>query len=128
MIGSGCRVEDPAQADVFFIPIRNTDVCLSHGNIMAAFERCGIDHGDHHNLPGMWRWLLQQPTFRDSDGSNHFMFSDAPFAHLKNGNVRRLRLSPHVCILRTSSVATLACKIDTRCYIDLLASMSCSMC
>jgi hypothetical protein len=64
------------------------DVCLAYHNAMAPFEKCGIDHGRHHNITGMWRWLLQQPSFRDSDGSDHFIMVDLPFTHLRNENVR----------------------------------------
>jgi hypothetical protein len=91
-----CRVDNPDEADVFFIPIRHIDVCLAYHNAMAAFAKCGIDHGEHHDLPGMWRWLLQQPSFRDSDGSDHFLFLDLPFTHLRNENVR-LPMTALIC-------------------------------
>jgi hypothetical protein len=74
------RVTDPARADLFFIPLESRHTCATSTGFRGDeargyFERCGYDYRDRaqRTIPDMWKWLLTQPSFRDSDGSDHFV-------------------------------------------------------
>ena len=82
-----CRVMDPKEADLFFIPLRHVDVCQWYENALAPFEECGLVHGPH-NITGMWQWLMQQPSFSESDGSDHFLFMEYQLSSVWIHNVR----------------------------------------
>jgi hypothetical protein len=66
------------------------DLCNAHQRSSTAFKPCGLDFPEHHNITGMWEWLLQQPAFARSNGSDHFLVIEAAYSHLKNFNVRPL--------------------------------------
>lgn len=68
---------DARRADVFFIPWRTRDMCVTLSAVQ-PFKRCGVDFSQGRDVPAMWRWLLQQPAFQESDGGDHFLILDPP--------------------------------------------------
>ena len=68
---------DAQRADIFFIPWRTRNMCVQKSAV-DGFKRCGVDFLQGRNVPGMWRWMLQQPSFQASDGSDHFLIIDPP--------------------------------------------------
>ena len=76
-------VTDPAEADLFFVPVEAFDACYAKKSwAQTVMRECGTDYKQYSDLQGMWRWLLQQDTFRQSDGSNHFIFAEFPLPYL----------------------------------------------
>jgi hypothetical protein len=74
------RVTNPAEAQLFFVPLEVYDTCQARKKSMQAVNReCGIDYRRHDDFVAMWRWLLQQDAFVTSDGSDHFMFTEFPY-------------------------------------------------
>lgn len=80
---------DPAKAHLFFVPFMTRNMCIAWG--VRVFRQC--DAGEPpamRDVAGMWRWLLAQPQFASSDGSDHFMVIEPPWDHFERV-VRRLQ-------------------------------------
>ena len=79
------RVSRAAKAHLKLIPMHTRNVCFAgdHRGTMDPFQDCGIDYEAGKDLPGMWRWLLAQPSFSQSNGSDHFIVIDPPYTHLQ---------------------------------------------
>ena len=74
------RVSQPEDAHLKFIPLQTRNMCFAGDNYtLTEFEGCGINFQASMNLPGMWKWLLSQPSFVNSNGSDHFMIVEPPF-------------------------------------------------
>ena len=97
------RVDDPGDAQLFFIPLEIYDTCMADKRKMQAINReCGIDYRKHSDFVAMWRWLLQQDAFAASDGSDHFLFTEFPFkagqrSYLHTSVRLRQPVTLHVC-------------------------------
>jgi hypothetical protein len=90
-------VHAPEEADVLFVPLHTRNVCNAYPR--SIWRKCGIDYHKHKDLPGMWRWLLQQPSFAASNGSDHFIITEPPYNHMEEAvrrhpHVRRAGLAP----------------------------------
>lgn len=71
----------PEKADVFYIPFMSRNMCVNYGG--KPFRDCGlVDFVKMRNVTGMWRWLLEQPHFLQSDGSDHFLVIEPPWHHM----------------------------------------------
>ena len=78
---------DPSQAHLKFIPLHTRNVCSRHyitgkRNVTAFYETCGLQYEGRNALPDLWHWLLKQPSFAESDGSDHFIVIEPPLNHL----------------------------------------------
>jgi Exostosin family len=83
------RVDKPEEADLFFIPLDAYDTCYARSQqVQTVNQECGINYTSYGAVPNMWRWLLKQPSFQKSDGSDHFVFAEQPLPYLKR-KVRR---------------------------------------
>ena len=77
-------VRDPTEAHVFFIPLDTQDSCYARkGSEQWANWECGIDFRQYSDISGMWQWLLQQESFLNSNGSDHFIFATQPLPYLE---------------------------------------------
>ena len=83
-----CRVQNPDEADLLYIPIHQRNMCSASAwsTHSAAYfaQQCGIDYLAVKDVPGMWRWLLQQPSFLRSNGSDHFIITEQPYSHMQH--------------------------------------------
>ena len=79
--------KDLRAADVFFIPLQVRNMCFAgdQWHTVDYFKQCGVDFARHQDLPGMWRWMLEQPSFKFSDGADHFIIVDPPMGHVEAG-------------------------------------------
>ena len=85
------RVFDPREAQLFFLPLEVFDACQAGKRRVQAVNReCGVDYRHHNDFLAMWRWLLRQDAFTQSDGSDHFLITEFPF---KAGQMSYLRKS-----------------------------------
>ena len=86
------RVFDPNEAHLFYLPLEVYDVCQADKRSFRDFHKgCGLPFRDltvTHDFPAMWRWLLAQPAFAQSDGTDHFLFTEFPY---KAGQLSYLR-------------------------------------
>jgi hypothetical protein len=48
----------------------------------STFYDCGVDYKKYADISAVWRWLAQQPSFLQSDGSDHFVFAELPINYL----------------------------------------------
>jgi hypothetical protein len=64
-------VADPQDASLFFIPLYARQICRA--DAYTAMAQCGLDFSRYADPGPLWRWLLEQPAFRQSSGSDHFM-------------------------------------------------------
>ena len=106
LLNSTRRVAAAADALLKFIPLHTRNLCFAgdESDSGAQLKACGVDFGASKNIPGMWRWLLGQRSFAESDGSDHFIVLDAPYGKLQS----------EVC---RSSLCNLTCSGGMRCVI-----------
>ena len=75
---------DASAADVFFIPLSTRNSLVAQMAVRPWRKNCGVDFISGRNITRMWRWLLEQPSFQESDGSDHFLVIEPPKAHMAN--------------------------------------------
>jgi hypothetical protein len=71
------RVKDAKDAHLHFVPLHTRNVCSAVApwgkGAQKYFAKCGLNYSQPRNITDMWKWMLQQPSFQASDGSDHFM-------------------------------------------------------
>ena len=102
------RTDQAAHADLFFIPLYIPQLCMPEA--YTRFARCGIDFAAVSNFTAVWRWLLQQPSLKHSNGSDHFLIAARPWDHVSQvrtpSNTRCIsRANGLHCSIRNSSVS-----------------------
>jgi hypothetical protein len=105
-------------ANLFFIPIYAAQLCMNEA--YARFQECGVDFKAHSNFTAIWAWLLQQPSFRQSDGADHFMIIARPWDHVAK-----------VCYVVTSRITVspvLSCVSTTHACVHIYNRGSVSHC
>lgn len=72
LIDSPRAVTDPSQANLFHIPFYSWQ--YGHPHSFARYRKCGVDYVGYGDIAtNLWKWLLQQKSFQDSDCSDHFI-------------------------------------------------------
>jgi hypothetical protein len=102
-------VASPEQAHLHFIPLESKLTCQTNsgwGNDTrrAFLQTCGFDFRDAQTrtIPDMWKWLLKQPSFQRSNGSDHFIIiepsgwheDNEPWVRARSGVVLRSAFPP----------------------------------
>jgi hypothetical protein len=84
-------VASPAEAHLHFIPLESKLTCQTNsgwGNDTRRdfLRKCGYDFrgAQTRTIPDMWKWLLTQPSFQRSDGSDHFIIIEPSGWHKDN--------------------------------------------
>jgi hypothetical protein len=63
-------VSDPAQADLLHIPYYSWQ--FDRPRMFAKMQKCGLNWYDYDDpAPKLWKWMLQQESFKQSDCSDH---------------------------------------------------------
>jgi hypothetical protein len=83
--GSRRATNDPEKAGVFFIPFYTQQICRHQA--LHQISTCGLDFQKHKQPRNLWNWMLKQPSFLKSDGSDHFIV----FAEIYNNFVNKVR-------------------------------------
>lgn len=86
--GSGRTTQDPKEAGVFFIPFYTQQICRHEA--LKRINECQLDFGQHKQPRNLWKWMLKQPSFLKSDGSDHFIV----FAEIYNNFVNKVWAQP----------------------------------
>jgi hypothetical protein len=115
------RVYTPANAHLFFIPLQTRNMCFAGDarNTVTPFKACGVDFEAHKDLPGMWRWLLHETPFGTSDGSDHFIVVEPPYAHMQ-GRVRaavKMQVHRHVACRPCKSLSRSAALLTSTAHV-----------
>ena len=74
---------DASAADMFFIPFSTRNSLVREEAVSYWRDDCGIDFYSGRNITRFWRWMLAQPSFNSSDGSDHFLVIEPPKNHMK---------------------------------------------
>jgi hypothetical protein len=92
LAGSPREVADPARAHLLFVPLDSRLTCHTatgwQGDQARPYlERCGYDWRSRttKSIPDMWKWLLAQRSFAQSDGSDHFIIIEPSGFHSPAG-------------------------------------------
>jgi hypothetical protein len=105
---SNRRVTKPSKAHLFFIPLECRVTCQTGTGWLGDplrpwFQSLGYDYRPQQtrSIPDMWKWLLTQPGFRDSDGSDHFIVNqEAGWHKYADPTVCGLAPPPPLCNLQ----------------------------
>ena len=73
---------DASAADVFFIPFSTRNSCVLEDAVKHWRDKCGVDFISGRNTTRLWTWLLAQPSFKNSNGSDHVLIIEPPKPHM----------------------------------------------
>ena len=76
LMSSELRTSDPSRARMFFIPLY-----LAQTIHRSIWDLPPVFPEGPRNVTALWRWMLTQPSFASSDGSDHFVVTDRPATH-----------------------------------------------
>ena len=66
------RTHDPASAHLFVIPFYSWQ--FGHKSSFDNYRSCGVDFASYQDpARRLWQWLLEQPSFQNSNCSDHFV-------------------------------------------------------
>lgn len=85
-------VSDPADADLFFIPLDAWKVCVPGWYSHA--EPCGVSYSGYRDRSRLWTWLSAQPAWQASSGRDHFIVAAQQMIMFDK---RHVRCSPCPC-------------------------------
>lgn len=69
---SARREHNPVKAHTFFIPFYTRQITKAH-KFYGHYMQYGVDFSEYQDYAAFWAWMLEQPSFQNSDGSDHFM-------------------------------------------------------
>ena len=82
LLHSTFATADPRLATLYFIPIYVAQLCMPEA--YSRFAACGVDFAAYSNFTRIWEWLMDQNSFRESNGRNHFFVAARPWDHIAN--------------------------------------------